>query len=391
MSRNRREQVFANDISFSDIAYGPWDLIDAGERLWHVGEYSALFRKLVIFVHQVLTTDEIAFDVRVKGGQKVAKVRWKPLADCFPMLNCLPDICFPGYAYSPDTQLFLDCYASHREIASCLFAQPYAHVVDGLVEAEIFNDFVAMMREEAKRRNLKKAMHSWTYCLTKRQQIEIRGYLRTMPNKSTKLLAVRFDGLYRECAISDDHALARSSLAGLCGPFPDSREDGTAPETAARIDAARAMEHRREFVENQLGKDKELFEHLIGYVWKIEQSEAGVIHHHVLLIFDGQYVKDEFLALDRVSDRWRAITNGAGFMNSSHFGKREFKEGGKWRYGMIESPEALEAMIEDTAAYFTKGEQPLRFKPTPHARTLAKGHPWPKREGGPGRPRKVFC
>lgn len=390
MSRSQREQAFANNISFSDIAYGSWDLIETGERVWHVGEYSALFRKLVTFLDRVLTTDEIAFDVRVKGGQKVANTRYQKLANCFPMLNCLPDICFSGYAYSPDIQLFLDCYASHREIASCLFAQPYARVVDGLIEAEIFNDFVATMREEAKRRNLKKAMHNWMYGLTKREQIKIRAYLRTMPNKSTKLLAVRCEGLYRERAVSDDHVLARSSLAGLCGPFPDSQEYGTAPETAARIDAARAMEHRREFVENQLGKDKELFEHLIGYVWKIEQSEDGVIHHHVLLIFDGQYVKDEFVALDRISERWGAITDGAGFVNSSHFEKREFKEGGKWRYGMIESPEALEAMIEDAATYFTKDKQPLRFKPTAHARTLTKGRPWPKRQGGPGRPRKLF-
>ncbi|WP_333981574.1 YagK/YfjJ domain-containing protein [Burkholderia gladioli] len=390
MSRSLREQVFANNVSFSDVAYGPWDLIDTGDRVWHVGEYSVLFGRLVTFLDLVLTTDAIAFDVSVKAGQKVAKIRCQALADCFSILSRLPDICFSGYAYSPDIQLFLDCYASHREIASCSFVRWGWHVVDGLIEAEIFNDLVATMREEAKRRNLKKAMHNWTYGLTKRQRIEIRGYLRTMPNKSTKLLAVRFEGLYRERAVSDDHVLARSSLAGLCGPFPASREDGTAPETAARMDAARAMEHRREFVENQLGRDKELFEHLIGYVWKIEQSKAGVIHHHVLLIFDGQYVKDEFAALDRISERWVAITNGAGFVNSSHFEKRQFKEGHKWCYGLIESPDVLEAMIEDAAAYFTKDKQPLRFKPSPHARTLTKGRPWPKRQGGPGRPRKLF-
>ncbi|WCM18359.1 inovirus-type Gp2 protein [Paraburkholderia bryophila] len=390
MSRIRREQAFANNISFSDIACGPWDLINTVERVWHVGEYSALFHRLVTFLDLVLTTEKIAFDVRVNAGQKVGKVRCRALADCFPMLRFLPDICFSGYACSPDIQLFQDCYALHREIASCSFVKPDWHVVDGLIEAEIFNDFVATMREQAKRRNLKKVMHNWMYGLTKRQQIEIRRYLRTMPNKTTKLLAVRCDGFYLKQAISDDHVLTRSSIAGVSGPFADSRDDGTSPETAARIDAAHAMEHRREFLENQLGKDWELFEHLIGYVWKIEQSKDGVIHHHILFIFDGQQVKDEFVVLDRISERWRVITNGAGFVNSSHFEKREFREGGKWRYGMIESQEALDAMIEDAATYFTKVEQPLRFKPTPHARTLAKGRPWSKREGGPGRPRKSF-
>ncbi|WP_186084765.1 YagK/YfjJ domain-containing protein [Burkholderia gladioli] len=390
MSFARREQVFANTLTFENLGYGAWDVIGVGDRVWARGEYSAVFTKLITLLKFVLDTKDIAYDVKLKGNRKYVAKLSTGLASCFQRLNWLPDICLQGWACSPDVGLFVDCYASHPDIRRCACVDPAELVRDDLIEAEVFNDFVAYMRTEAKRRGVKKAMHNWVYGATAVEKRSIQRYLRTMPNASTKLLTVRCELQYREDAMSEADVMIRSSLASVPGPFHDRRRDRGAPECASRFDPERAMADRDSFVANPLGKDKELFEHRLGYVWKIEQDKNGMIHHHVLFIFDGQCVKDEFAALDRIGVRWDAITKGAGYLHSSHYEKKSFIEKGRWHYGFIDGhkPEMLELMIEDASSYFTKDEQLLRFKPTPGSRTLTKGRRHKKREGGPGRPRK---
>jgi hypothetical protein len=390
MSFARREQVFANTLTFENLGYGAWDVIGIGDRVWVCGEYSAVFIKLVNLLKFVLNTQDIAYDVKWKGNRKHVRNHSEGLANCFQRLNWLPDICLSGWACAPDIRLFLDCFASHPDMRGCACIDPGALVRDDLIEAEVFNDFVAYMRGEAKRRGVKKAMHNWAYGATAVEKRSIQRYLKTMPNASTKLLTVRAEFQYREEAVSEADVMIRSSLMSVPGQFHDRRRDRGVPECAARFDPERAMADRDCFVANPLGKDKELFEHLLGYVWKIEQDENGIIHHHVLFIFDGQWVKDEFVALDRMAVRWEAITKGTGYLSSSHYRKKSFKEKGRWHYGFIDchKPGMLELMIEDASSYFTKDKQLLRFKPTPGSRTLTKGRRRKLREGGPGRPRK---
>ncbi|NOK56954.1 YagK/YfjJ domain-containing protein [Burkholderia thailandensis] len=391
MSFALREQAFANALTFENLGYGPWDVIGLDGRVWACGEYSALFTKLIALLKLVLDTKDVAYDVEVKRSRKHVRKRSEALASCFQRLNWLPDICLPSWACSPDIRLFLDCYASHPDMKRCWCVDPGELVRDDLLEAEVFNDFVDRMRREAKRRGVKKAMRNWKYCATAMEKRSIQRYLRTMPNASTKLLAVRCELQYREEAMSEADVMIRDSVMSVPGPFHDRRRDRGVPECVARIDPERAMADRDRFVANPQGKDKELFKHRLGYVWKIEQDRNGIIHHHVLFIFDGQRVKDEFAALDRIGVRWDAITEGAGYLHSSHYEKKSFIEKGRWHYGFIDchKPEVLELMIGDASSYFTKDEQLLRFKPTPGSRTLTKGRPHKLRVGGPGRRRKT--
>jgi hypothetical protein len=390
MSFALREQVFANTLTFENLGYGAWDVIGIGDRVWARGEYSAVFTKLTTFLKLVLNTHDIAYDVVMKGRRKHVRKLSAGLASCFQRLNWLPDICLPGWACSPDIRLFLDCYASHPDIRRCACVDPAELVRNDLIEAEVFNDFVVYVRSEAKQRGVKKAMRNWVYGATAVEKRSIQHYLKTMPNASTKLLTVRAEFQYREEALSEADVMIRPSLTSLPGQFHDRRRERRVPECAARFDPERAMADRDSFVANQFGKDKELFARLVGYVWKIEQDENGIIHHHVLFIFDGQWVKDEFAALDRMAFRWEAITKGAGYLSSSHYRKKSFKEKGRWYYGFIDchKPGLLELMIEDASSYFTKDKQLLRFKPMPGSRTLTKGRRRKLREGGPGRPRK---
>lgn len=349
----------------------------------------------------VLNTDEIPFDVMTnRFGEVRAKAHSRKLANAFRDVRHYLEICLPENEWrSPDISLFVDCFLSYIPIQRCANVDPSEYQIGYGLEGQIFNDFVAYIREEARRRGVKKAMRDWLYGATTLQQGSIKAYLRTMPNRSTKLMLVRAELQYRIKAVSSDDVMRRLSVGGFREAMREDRlrrrragkKKRRGKENRARFDVTRAMQHRSDFLDNRNGKDKEFFKHLIGYVWKVEQSERGLLHHHVLFIFDAQYVQSDFRLLELAGQRWRDITNGAGFLHSTHFKKKALIAEGTWYYGKINCSrdmQALERAIEDVSGYFTKDTQPVRFKPLPHSQTLTKGEPHKPRVGGPGRPRK---
>ncbi|SCV02142.1 conserved hypothetical protein [Cupriavidus necator] len=339
------------------------------------------------FLDGVLETTDAPFDITHPPYGKSCCARSRRLADCFRHFNQLIEICPEGFVYAPDVELFRSCYQSHAKIAECTFQNPKWLRTDALLEAEVFNDFIAYMRKEAARQGVRKAIRDWKYGMTIRQKEKIAKYLRTMPNRTTKLLAVRCELQYREVAQSADDVMVRAIEEGVPALRFEDFGEGELPECRARLDSGVAMRHRDRFLANRYGKDRRLFDSLIGQVWKIEQSEAGVIHHHVLFIFDGQVVKDDLARLEPIFRRWETITDGSGYAHSTHYKKQKWERLGRWHYGYIDTPAALEAMIDDVATYFTKDKQLLRSKPAAKAHTLTKGWPRKPREGGPGRPR----
>ncbi|OHV00383.1 hypothetical protein BLA34_12350 [Ralstonia solanacearum] len=369
-------------------------------RDWEFGEFGILFRGLRSFMRIVLNTDEIPFDVvTTRFGEFRAKARSRKLANAFRDVRHYLEICFPENEWrSPDIDLFVKCFLSFVPIQRCVNIDPSEYQIGYGLEGQIFNDFVAYIREEAKRRGVKKAMRDWLYGATTLQQGNIKAYLRTMPNCTTKLMLVRADLLYRANAVSPDGVMRRLSVGGFREAMREERlrrrrkgkKKRRGKENRARFDVVRAMQHRTDFLENRDGKDKEFFKHLIGYVWKVAQSEKGLLHHHVLFIFDAQCVQSDFRLLELAGQRWNDITNGAGFLHSTHFKKKELMEKGAWYYGKVSchDAEALERAFIDASGYFTEERQLLCFKPLPHSQTLTKGLPHKPRVGGPGRPRK---
>ncbi|WP_420996551.1 hypothetical protein ACKI2N_032780 [Cupriavidus sp. 30B13] len=380
------KKILVNDVA-RDGDRNKLIALPSGVRLWGVKEYSRIFKRLLVFVEVVLTTNDNPFVITNLPYGKSYRIRSHRLAHCFRHFDQLLEICPAGFVYAPDVELFRVCYQSHARIAGCTFENPKWLCTDGLLEAEVFNDFIAYMRQEAARLEVRKAIRDWKYGMTSVQKEGITEYLRTMPNRTTKLLAVRCELQYREVAQSVADILVRAVEEGMPALRVEDLVEEELPECRARLDSAVAMRDRDRFLSNRYGRDRSLFDPMIGHVWKIEQSGAGIIHHHVLFLFDGQVVKDDLTRLELIFRRWEAITGGAGYGHSSHYDKQRFASIGRWHYGNIDGPVALEAMIADVANYFTKDTQLLRSKPALKARTLTMGRAHKQREGGPGRPR----
>jgi len=368
-----------------------WDVIEVEDvpTIWEVGEYSKLFKKLVSFLESVLYTSDKAYVIQERYGRRSVKECSK-LAAHFRHFGYLHSVLFEHYVYTPDIELFRRCHITHPGIGACSFTSPRRYVADGRMEAEVFDEFIAYLRDEAIRLGIKKELHDWRYGQTSIQRELIKAYLRTMPIRTTKLLAVRCELQYREEAVTEEDIVFRVAFGTHMGIERSHIHDKYRAEYRGRIDIKEAMNHRKRFFSNPHGKDAELFKYLIGYVWKIEQSTA--IHHHVLLIFDGQRVRDDIQRIEHVFSRWEAITGDAGYGYSTHYRKKVLIDQGRWDFGNIDCRDtaALERMIDNVAEYFTKDGQLLRVKPSLKARALTMGRAIKQRTKGPGRPRSTF-
>jgi Inovirus Gp2 len=391
LSYCQREQVFANNSNFGNIGYENLDVTGTKDGCWRIGEYSYIFSRLRSFLRIVFAPlvglCEIS-GVRADEGGGASSER---LTRNRSELHLFYEICTLAPWCALDVRIFRDSYEQFAGISLVARGSFDIELHDGIVALPVFNDFISHMRQEAIRLDLRKAVRNIEYATTVLAKEDIRVYLRTMPNATTKLLTVRAELQCHVKAPCPKQVLRRKATTSETSRVSNVSKAESVPETASRLDVGFAMEDRRRFFSNQFGKDRELFEHLIGHVWKMERDKEGIIHHHVLFVFDGQRVRDDFTALDRIRRRWERVTDGAGYLHSSHFKKWQLKKKGIWHFGFIRCKETdkVEAMIEDVAKYFSKDTQPLLIKPSSRSKALTMGLPWAPRLRGPGRPRIV--
>lgn len=157
------------------------------------------------------------------------------------------------------------------------------------------------------------------------------------------------------------------------------RSSGAGWETRARIDPAVAMRFRELFFENRRGADRELFEHMVGYIAKAEQGKAhGARHVHVIFLFDAKRLK----SMDRLrvlaQERWKRVTNGLGIVFDCHDPDYEaqLQRKGLWSLDPVLDGDAqqFEKLKAYVLRYFTKDDgQMVRIKSTAKSRTLTMG------------------
>ncbi|KVK94131.1 hypothetical protein WS93_27920 [Burkholderia cepacia] len=141
------------------------------------------------------------------------------------------------------------------------------------------------------------------------------------------------------------------------------------------------MADRERFFENQNGADRELFEHMVGYVWKMERGgRHGAHHFHALFLFDGAQVKSRGLnrLVTLIAERWGRMTGDLGLLfNCNHDAYRDqWVARDRWALGQLRKGDVpqLERLV-NYLEYFTKDEkdQTIRAKPTQRANTLTMG------------------
>ncbi|MBR8225048.1 inovirus-type Gp2 protein [Burkholderia ambifaria] len=359
---------------------------ESNMRGWELGEYQELYNGLVEFMGSVLTTDHDPFEIRYDRGIKYAVAKRPTLTRHLRWCHAFMDLYWPGCHYSADLQLFFDCYRTKplwNGKAEASFYDPNQRLPDESLLAERFNAFVGYMREQARAGRVAKKLSDWRRGLADQEE-SISEYMDELFAANPDIVGLRADlGFVTTVAVESD-ALPRMSwqvdASGQWSQVPSKeRSSGAGWETGARIYPAVAMRFRELFFENRRGADRELFEHMVGYIAKAEQGEAhGARHVHVILLFDAKQVKSVDRLRDLAQGRWKRVTNGLGIVFDCHDPDYEaqLRRKGLWSLDPVLDGDAqqfakLKAYV---LRYFTKDDgQMVRIKPTPKSRTLTTG------------------
>ncbi len=374
---------FDNDIQGASAFPSP-----IKQRYWEIGEHRLLHDLLECFMKAVLDGSQIPFEIRSTQRRKSAVRTLRTddqvnLAHFFSKCREMMDLYWPGYAYSPDFQLFFDGYREHLFGRLGLGGSPAQLLPNGILAAEVFNDFVLHLRQEAVARKVKKAMWSARKEGLKYQEQTINQWLRFGMPTDRAVLPFRLELLCPVTAVVESEKMPRMSWR--CSETGEWEQvpcmvpslDGIA-EYRSRIDARAAFQDRELFFGNRRGVDAELFDAVPTYLCKVEcGGEHGALHLHVVLMVDVSKGRSLDWILDRASARWARITGGRGYVfNSNTMSDRASLEAkGLWALdvlapGDMQQRDKLQRYV---TGYFAKDEQGLSVKPAERSRTLTKG------------------
>ncbi|WEY37771.1 inovirus-type Gp2 protein [Paraburkholderia sp. SUR17] len=357
---------------------------------WSLNSFGYTYADLVDLVNIAVDTDytPFAFDplkpypVRTPVSDGASK----HLGGFLPKFDLCMDLCWPGYYYSPDFRLFFDVLSKHP-IAELRQTDGSRTVTAMKQQAALYNRFIADLRQEGERRNIKKQLSDWRGGLTE-QARSVRELMVDLRVLDKRLIPMRVDLYYSTSAVVEadamprfcwgaysraEHGDDRFDVPGWTGSF----------EVRARIDSHQAMEDRARFFDNRKGVDRPLFDSLVAYVCKIEVGGRHRANHfHALFLFDADRVgvQDLVRLYSLVEQRWRRVTGGVGlaFHSRDREDVQRLRGQGRWALDALDCRDEAElaALEQHVLGYLVKDKgQTLRVKPSPKAHTFVKGLP----------------
>jgi hypothetical protein len=256
-------------------------------------------------------------------------------------------------------------------------------------DAVLYNELIKDLRSHASHPVFRKKIDDWHKNLPEQAE-SICQNMGRLRGRRKRLLPLRLDFFYSESVAFEVDAMQRPGWGAHSREtersiMAHSYHPGVF-ESRARIDTALAMKHRERFFQNQQGADRELFEHMDGYVCKLETGgKHRANHFHLLFLFDGEHVPISRLdsLVYRATDRWRKVTGGVGlvFDSRNRADVEMLRAQGRWGLDPIDqkSDWQFERLVQNVLSYFTKdkGQMP-RVKPAPKAHTLTMSIGSPK-------------
>lgn len=113
------------------------------------------------FLLKLINTDSNSF---VEAGPSVLQrtaERASKLGYYFQGFHSFYELYSENVEYSPDVALFFNCLNGHL-IKECFFNKSVHPVTNHWVEADVFNDFIQVMRARAKAEGTRKKMADWS-------------------------------------------------------------------------------------------------------------------------------------------------------------------------------------------------------------------------------------
>ena len=342
------------------------------------------------FMQQVLYTKDLCYQAQT--GSKLKRFpKLTLLGEHLEYLRKYAGIFSRSITFHPALAFFFEAYRSHliSDIASHYL--PTDVVLDGQVVSDVFDDFVESIRREAKYCGLKKKISDWDSKIKKNEK-RIAVFERQLFDLCSRVYVVRLDLEYLKTLFSAED-IARlmvndADQKALDWEWYTNGEDiSEAGELRALVPFEEVQRDRQRLFANMKGKPS-LFEHLVGYVWRIECTPRVGYHLHLALFFKGAKVDDSSNLAERIGEYWRkSITSGRGrFQNvnsdwsadSLHYG-----------IGTINHFDvAKRANLRDKVLkYLCKGTQLVQALPYPGCNLFGTGFAHRDRSKGRGRPR----
>ena len=102
-----------------------------------------------------------------------------------------------------------------------------------------------------------------------------------------------------------------------------------------------------------------IFEHCLGWVWRIEYAEDCQYHAHLLFIYNGHHVQSDVYYADRIGEYWaNRIAGGEGSYRNCNRHKEEYAHCGIGMIDRTKTPEKFTNLIRSVLPYLAK-ESPL--------------------------------
>ena len=266
------------------------------------------------------------------------------------------------YIYSENIRLFQEACNSLKLHPQC-FTNPLDYNTSTKKYAyEIFNDLIKLIRCKSKTVEFSKRVTDRAN-YANRMFKKLKDYVDALFAKHSRLIVIRLDLSYH---VSND--IQPKQLVTL---------------QQAKNDLAHLLKNTRH---------NALFEHVVGYIWKLEYGQSRGYHYHVILFFLGSKVqKDVYIAM-QIGKYWsEVITNKRGHYYNCNNDKAKHDSFGNLGIGRINADDANLRfnLLNKVVKYFTKKEQYLQLKLSRKDRVFGKGR-IPDAPSGRGKPRNKY-
>ena len=314
-------------------------------------QYCSSLIDIDLFIHKVLSTDKPAFHfTRNKNGSiTTEKLALSKYFDCMlPYQSCFSK----KYWYSEHCELFFRCI---DELGLWGFpkGKPDINTTGtNKTDGECFNDLLELIRKKSLTNNFKRRLNQRLKNSENNFQ-SARSYIDKLFSKHSKLLVVRVNPGYLEMYSS-------------------------------KITLEEAQKDLKRFLGNW--RCNKIFEHCVGYIWKLEMGDLKGFHFHLVLFFNGNEVQNEELHASNVNTYWmKVIADGRGLCSDSN--RRKDHADHHW-VGMIgQSDSEKRENLLKAIKYLTKTEQYIKLKTSPKTRVFGRGEMLELPEIPRGRPR----
>lgn len=324
------------------------------------------------FVAHVLKSDEPGFrriDSKYLNGKPLIKFMDTSLSHYFKMLNSLISTIYDHetyYIFSEKATLFLEICNELDLYLKKFFKPTTLFYTTQRFEADIFNDLIFLIRKMSMSTRFKRQYQN-ILTSTKRMKESIDRYVKGLFSVCSRLLVLRVDLTYK----------------------PEKDDDGRIIRPAITLEQVHA--DMRRLLRNMRHQPK-VFQHMVGYVWRLEWGETKSYHYHWIFFFDNSKVDHQVYLAESICNYWKNVITdqrGDSFNCNAKRQSYKFKGIGRIHAESLDHAGRRENLSSKVINYLLKRSQIPKIKLGKKFKLFGKGMvPKQKKKG---RPRKDWA